>query len=64
LQARELSTTWQRNIKVIVEGMMTRIGMIRKGMVGFDRMRENKWGMEEESKHQGENLHDMQDQAE
>jgi hypothetical protein len=66
LQARELSTTWQRNIGVRVEGMMRRrMKMIRKGMVGVHRMRANEWGREEEEgKLQRENLYDMQDHAE
>jgi hypothetical protein len=33
-------------------------------MVGFDRMKENEWGREEEGKLQGEDPHDIQDQAE
>jgi hypothetical protein len=64
LQARELSTTWQRNIRERVEGKMRSKKMIRKGMVGFDRMRESEWEREEKGKLQGENPHDIQDQAE
>jgi hypothetical protein len=47
---------------VRVEEIMRRV--ISKEMVGFDRIRENEWGREEEGKLQGENLYDMQNQAE
>jgi hypothetical protein len=41
LKASKLSKTWWRNIRVRVEGKIRRMRMIRKGMVGFDRIREN-----------------------
>jgi hypothetical protein len=58
IQARELSTTWWQHIRVRDVGRMRRMRMIRKGMVGFDRMKENEWGREEEGKPQWENPHD------
>jgi hypothetical protein len=33
-------------------------------MVGFEQMRENEWGREEEDILQGENQYNIQDQAE
>jgi hypothetical protein len=43
---------------------MRRMRMVRMGIVGFDRMRENEWGREKEGIFQGVNLHNMQNQAE
>jgi hypothetical protein len=63
-QATELSTPWQRKIRLRVKGMMRRMMLIRKGMVGFDSMRENKLGREDDDKLQWGNLHDKQNQAE
>jgi hypothetical protein len=47
------------NIRVSMAGIMRRTKNKRKGMVGFDRMRENGQGREENPKLQGQNLHDI-----
>ena len=64
LQAKALSTTWWKNIRVRVEGMRGRMMMMRKEKQRVERRREYERGREEEGKLQGENPHDMQDQAE
>ena len=47
-----------------MEGMTRRMMMMRKEKQRVERRREYDWGREEEGKLQGENPHDMQDQAE
>jgi hypothetical protein len=64
LQARALSTTWRKNIRVRQDGMTRRRMMMRKAKAWSDRWCEHDWGREKEGKLQGKNPHDMQDQAE
>jgi hypothetical protein len=64
LQARALSTTWQKNIRVRQKGMMRRRMMMRKRKAWSDRICEHERGRKKDGKLQGENMHDMQDQAE
>jgi hypothetical protein len=59
LQARALSTAWQKNIRVRQEGVIRRRMTMRKGKAWSDRRREYDRKSEKGDKLQGENPHDM-----